>query len=538
MVELLLVPRFAPAATFVGFALAAAVLQVLATIVLGLARVGALEIAAAEGSGYYLLGALGTGLGMLTMWLLRRRALVALAVFVVWQGALVVALAPRTSTLGLAFHGEYVLHHFATFLSAAACVAIGLEWLRLGDLGKLRFVAGTPAVVGALGLLGVHLLDQPGVGGRASEHVSDAMTAVVLLAPVGALAVLWTRAEPSRLRGVAVALMVPLFLRIALAFPESLSGGSVPDGWQFVVMASIVAASAFTYWAFRPSMPPPVRIIVMALAGLATALMYIIYRRGFGQLEDGIGGLAQSLFGFTLPYPNYVSDWKIVVVTFALFFIFSTVYGGLMSTHARGRGLALAMLAVTGIGLSNPQLALMVAAGHLLWLHTLVEGSDAPAAVPPGTPVEDVLRQTADLLALPDPVVLETAKGAVVSVRGDFDGLPIEIRARPGRTGAWSLTLKAGMLGRGRPDVELVPDPTEAGQRPTHAIGRTHRTLGSPRALELVGDPALDALEPFPDVRARFFAAGSEFDFGRDLSELQAKSLDRLVRALADGSVA
>lgn len=534
MVGLPLAPRFAPAATFVGFALAAAVLQVLATIVLGLARVGALEIAAAEGSGYYLLGALGTGLGMLTMWLLRRRVLVAVAVFVVWQGALLVALAPRTSTLGLAFHGEYVLHHFATFLAGAACVAIGVRWLRMRDLGPLRFVAGGPAVVGAVSMLALHLLDQPGLVGRASPALRDGVTAFLLLAPVAALGVLWTRAEPARLRGVSIALMVPLVLRIGLAFPESLSGGSVPDGWQFLVMASVVAAAGFTYWAFRPTMPPPVRIIVMALAGLATALMYIIYRRGFGQLEDGIGGLAQSLFGFTLPYPNYVSDWKIVVVTFALFFIFSTVYGGLMSSDGRDRGLALAMLAVTGIGLSNPQLTLMVAAGHLLWLHTLVEGNGASATASPEAPVEEVLRDAANLLALPDPVVLETAKGAVVSVRGDFDGLPVELRARPGRGGAWSVTLKVGTLGRGRPDVELTPDPTDAGQRPAHAIGRTHRTVGSPRALELIGDGPLDALEPFPDARARFFAAGSEFDFGRDLGALEAATLDRLIRAIAN----
>ena len=58
------------------------------------------------------------------------------------------------------------------------------------------------------------------------------------------------------------------------------------------------------------------------------------------ELEDGIGGLAQSLFGFTLPYPTYVPGWKIIVVTVALFFVFATVYGGLMSWNERVRGLA------------------------------------------------------------------------------------------------------------------------------------------------------------------------------------------------------
>jgi hypothetical protein len=194
--------------------------------------------------------------------------------------------------------------------------------------------------------------------------VTDLTTVIALLSPAVAIGVLWTRAAPRRLAWVSVALLVPVLARIGFALPEGLSGGSVPDVWQSVVMFTVIVAACITFWAFRPEMPKPIRALVMVLSALATTLIYLIYHRGFGELEDGIGGLAQSLFGFVLPYPSYVSVWKILLVTVALFFVFATVYGGLMSWNERVRGLALGLLAITGIGLSNPQLVLMLVAGH------------------------------------------------------------------------------------------------------------------------------------------------------------------------------
>jgi hypothetical protein len=526
-------PRLAPAATFVGFALAAGILQIVATIMLGLASVDALQTAAAEGSGWYVVGALGTGAGLLGLWFLRTRPLIASVVFFVWELTLLLSLAPRTSAVGLAFHGEYILHHFATLLAGAACLSTALDWWRRDELGRPRVVAIVAIAVGSVLLLLVHLLSQPGIAVRLPRAITDGGTALALLAPAIAITVLWRHASPPALRLVTVALLVPVLVRVVFALPEGLSGGSVTDPWQQLVMITIVVAACFTFWAFRPEMPKPVRALVIALSALATTLLYLIYRRGFGELEDGIGGLAQSLFGFTLPYPTYVAGWKIVIVTIALFFVFATVYGGLMSWNERVRGLALGLLAITGIGLSNPQLVLMLVAGHLLWIDTLVDRQGQAEVAGPRQPVEDVLSEAALLLGLPAPVVLETAEGAVVSVRGDLEGTSVDLRARPLHAGRWLMTVRAGVMGRGRPEVELTPEPSSAGERPPHEIGRTHRVRGSVRALEQVGDGALDALVLFADARARFWSAGAEVELGRDLSRLDAAGLDSLVRALA-----
>ncbi len=526
--------RLAPAATFIGFALVAAALQVLATLLLGLAPVDAIQRAAGEGSRLYLIGAFGTGVAMMVLWTLRRRPLLASAVFLTLELGLMLSIVTRTSRLGLAYHGEFILHHFTAFLCAAACISLGWTWSKQARLGPARWIAAGPAFLGGLGLLGVHTLEQPGVEIRLPTEAVETLAAVAVLAPAIALAALWKHTRDARVRVLAIAIQVPLLLRVAMSFPESLTGASVPDGARQWVMLAVIAAALVSFWAFRPDMPRPVRFIVIMLSALATSLLYLVYRRGFGQLEDGIGGLAQSLFGFSLPYPSYVPGWKIITVCLALFCIFSVVYGGLLSWDERIRGLALGLFAVTGIGLSNAQLVLMASAALLLVVHTLLdEGGSETLAAP--FPVEDVLRDAARSVGLPAPVVLETAEGSVVSVRGDLDGSPIDLRARPAKTGTgtWRLTLRAGIMGRGRPNVELTPDRTDAGQRPAHEIARTHRVRGEARVLEDLDDEQLDALTPFATATAKFWDAGIEVELGSDLSGLDGDRLGDLLRASA-----
>jgi hypothetical protein len=298
-------------------------------------------------------------------------------------------------------------------------------------------------------------------------------------------------------------------------------------------MAAVVIAATVTFLGFRPALPLAVRILVITLSGLATAVIYLIYRQGFGELEDGIGGLAQSLFGFSLPYPSYVPVWKVGMVMLALFFIFTTIYSGLMSLDDRERGLGLGLLAVTGLGLSNPQLVLMAAAGHLLLIDTLTREAQSRPQSDPDLPIEAIFGAVAQQFGLPPPVVLENRWGAVVAVRGDVEGTTLDLRARPRRHGGWDLTLRSGMMGRGRADVELLPDASQGGIRPPHAISRTHRVRGSVRALEDRGDAPLDALAPFHEARIRFWSAGVEVEFGRHLTALEPDGLSMLVRALS-----
>ncbi len=529
-------PRLASAATFVGFALVAAAFQVLATLLLGLAPLDAVQRAADEGSRLYIIGALGTTVATFVLWSLRKRPLVASMTFLTLELTLLIALITRTSRLGLAYHGEFILHHFITFLAAAACGSLGWSWLRDRDLGLRRWVAGIPALLGAVGLLAVHVLEQPGLDVRVPEAALQVAMGFALLAPAAALLALWPALDPKQRmpRVLAIAVMVPLLLRIAVGLPSSLTGAPIPDGARTGVMASVVAASAVAFWAFRPQMPRPVRFVVVALSAFLTALLYMVYVHpmGFGKLEDGVGGIAQSLFGFSLPYPTFVAAWRVVMVCVAVFFILTVVYGGLLSWDERLRGLALGLYAVTGIGVSNPQLALMASAALLLVVHSLVRPTaDAErAAESAKVPVEDILRDTADMLGLPTPVVLEDT---VVSVRGTIEGSALDLRARPRRSGGWDVSFKLGVIGRGQPLLELAPSPGTGGVRPPHELGRTHRARGDVRHLEEVDDAQLDALQPFAEAVAKFWDAGIEVELGPDLAQLDAPRLAALLRATA-----
>lgn len=533
--------RLAPAATFVGFALVAAAFQVLATLLLGLAPLEAIQQAADEGSRLYLIGALGTAVATGVLWLLRKRPLAASLVFLTLELTLLVAIIGRTSRLGLAYHGEFILHHFITFLCAAAAVSLGWAWTSDATLGGRRWLAGVPALLGGLGLFAIHVLEQPGLGVRIPPLALQTATGLALTAPVFALVGTWAQHDPRQriARVLAIAVMTPLMLRILVGLPASLTGAPIPDGARGVVMGSVVLAAAVAFWAFRPQMPRPVRFIVIALAAFLTALLYMVYVHplGFGKLEDGVGGIAQSLFGFSLPYPTFVASWRVVLVCIAVFFILSVVYGGLLSWDERLRGLALGLFALTGIGVSNPQLALMASAALLLVVHTLQKTKPAPSAGPT-VPVEDILRDTADLLGLPSPVVLEGAGdagtgGTVVSMRGDLDGTPLDLKARPHDDGNWDVSLRVGVIGRSRPVLELVPSPGGAGARPPHELGRTHRVLGDMRYLEEVDDAQLDALAPFSSARARYWDAGVEIELGRNLSDLDAPRLAALLQSTA-----
>lgn len=527
-------PRLASAATFVGFALVAAAFQVLATLLLGLAPLESVQRAADEGSRMYLIGALGTAVATFVLWSLRKRPLIASLAFLTLELGLLIALVTRTSRLGLAYHGEFILHHFITFLAAAACGSLGSSWIRDRDLGLGRWLAGVPALMGAAGLLAVHVLEQPGVDVRVPPGALQLAMALALLAPPAALVGLWAKLDPKQRlpRILAIAVMVPLVLRIAVGLPASLTGAPIPDGARTVVMAAVVGAAAVAFWSFRPQMPRPIRFIVVALSAFVTALLYMVYVHpmGFGKLEDGVGGIAQSLFGFSLPYPTFVEAWRVVLVCVAVFFILTVVYGGLLSWDERLRGLALGLYAVTGIGVSNPQLALMASAALLLVVHTLVRPSATAEqqAESANVPVEDILRDVADMLGLPSPVVLEDT---VVSVRGAVDGAALDLRARPSRGGGWDVSFTLGVIGRGQPLLELAPSPGTAGARPPHELGRTHRARGDVRYLEDIEDALLDALQPFSSAVTRFWDAGIEVELGPDLGRLDAPRLAALLRS-------
>lgn len=529
--------RAHPTAPVLGaVALLAGVLQVMATVLLGLAPLDDLRAAAAEGAQQYLLGTLATGLGLVVVWFLRRRPLAAAVLLLVWQGAVFWPLRARTSLLGLAFHGEYVLHHFTGLLAAAICVAIGAHWLRRRELGPARLVPGGLAVAGTLALVLAHVLEQPSLGGVVPAWLERSGTAALLLSWGTAVPALWRHLGPPRLRWVAVALWVPFVVRVALSWPEGLAGASVADAGRPVLMIGMVAAAVATFAGFRASPSPPIRTLVLTFSGLATVLLYYFYRHGFGELEAGLGGLAQSLFAFSLPYPSYVPAWKVWGVMLGLFAMFAAAYGGLVTPGQRVRGVALSLLVVTGLGLSTPPLVLMTGAAALLWIDSLSGGGPAAAArTPPPRPMEEILGATAERLGTPGVVMLEGGSGdTLLAVRGEVGEAVLDLRARPGGASeGWEVTLTVGLLGRGRPRMALYPEPGDDGPRPAHLLGRTHRARGEVRRLEHLDDALLDAVQPFPQAVIELWDAGARATLGGELSQLDDERLAALIRELA-----
>ncbi len=510
------------------------ILQVMATVLLGLASIDELRLAAAEGAHDYLLGAIATLLGLGVVWLLRKRPLVAAVVLVLWQGAVFWPLHARTSALGLAFHGEYVLHHFTGLVAAATCIAIGTHWVRRTDLGRARLVPAALCIAGTLALVLAHVLEQPSLGVGAVPWLERGGAAALLLAWGSAVVGLWPRLGPPRLRLVAAALLLPYLVRVAFAWPDGLAGASVDDAGRPFLMAAMLVASLTTFALFRPNVAHSVRALVLAFSGLATVMLYYFYRHGFGELEAGLGGLAQSMFAFSLPYPTYVAPWQVWGVMLGMFAMFSAAYTGLVGPGQRVRGVALALLVVTGLGLSTPPLVMMTAAAALVWLDSLTgDTANAVSGRPPKAPMAEILEALAQRLGAPGLVVLDEGKKAVLAVRGDVGDVPLDLRARAAAGDQWAVTISVGMLGRGRPDLALLPHRGDDGHRPAHLLGRTHHARGRVRDLELLDDPLFDALLPFVDARVELWPAGTKVRLGRDLSGLDVERLTELVRQLA-----
>ena len=530
-------PRLASAPVLCGFALLAGLLQIVASIQLGMARVAALQLAAVEGSMPYVLGTLAVLSGLAVVWVLRRRFLLAAGVFVLWQGAVLVPLRARTTSLGLSYHGEYILHHFTALLAAATVCVVVWGWAQRRELGRARLAPVALGGVAALMLLSAHVWREPGVVGEPPAWVHSVGTATALAAWAAAIATLWGRLGPLRIRVVSVALLLPFVLRIAWSWPEGLVGASVFDAGRPWLMALMVAAALVTFVGFRPRMPPAYVGLVSGLAGILTVILYVAYKHRFGDYEAGLGGLVQSVFAFTPPYPTYVASWKVIAVMLGLFGIVSAAYAGLITPGERARGVALALLLTAGLGLATPALALMTLAAALTWLDA---GTHEPAGggivKPAPTAVDKTLEAIADALTLPPPIVLESEGGMTVAVRGEVEDIVIDLRARPtGHTadGAWDVELLIGVLGRSRPTLEFVSDPTGGGRRPSHALGSTHRFRGSDREAEALDDALLDALLPFAGAHTELWSDGSRVRFGHDLSAFDCQRVAALARALA-----
>ena len=520
-------PRQA-AATLAAFALIGGLLQILASVVLGMARLDALTLASQEGPLFYVLAALAVAIGVIALWALRRKPIIAAVCFIVWQVAILWPLSKRMSTLGLARHAEFILHHFLALLCALACLLLAWAVVRDSERRGWSWLVAAATVTAVFAGLTAHVA-------LAQDAARLGVVAHGIMTSAGLLAIaVWTgvelaRAPRSPSRWAALALVLPLMVRFATAGPTALANAPVPYGFRGAFVILLVASAVALTVLLRPRPPRGAAITMSALAALTTATLYLVYRSKFGEVEDGLGGLAQSILGFTPPYPEYLSNVSIVTVMLGGFLALQTAGGSMTSNDARDRGIGLSLVLVAGVGWSNPQLVFMSMAGALLFLSDLDE---LPAlAKPPSQSVADVLAEVAARLGLRGGDVSAVRGGVMLhALRGEVQGVTVDIRAHVGQ-GAPRIGARIGLVPRSRPEVGLQP--SKVGEAPTHAIGRTHRIFGAPRRLELYGDDLLDTALPFATLRLGLWPAGAEFDLGSDLSKLDGPTLERLIRALA-----
>lgn len=497
----------------------AGLLQLISGVALGLATPEALHRAAREGPRVYILAVLALAACGLLASLLRARPRLAIGLglagpviagLVLWLG--------KITRLGLAYHGEFILHHFLTLLCAAICLVIPLQWLRDAKLGRLRWLPAGPAAAGAALLLTEHLI---AADAEFTGPIGQVGTALSLVTWPVALAALWPTLGPTRLRLWLLATAAPATVRVVLGGAGALMGVPLGLAAAAPIMTAVVLASVAGMILLRPQIDAVLRFLVTLGAGVMTLGLYRVYLQRFGDLKGDLGGLVRSLFGFDLPYPGYVPAWKLSAAMLGLFVLLATLSGALISSRDHTRGLGLAIMITAGLGLGSPQLALMLTAGYLVLLDATAGSPPDPAEVvtAPPVPVATTLGELAERLGLPAPVSLEQADGRVLSLRGELKRSALQLRARERRRG-WTVELTLGVPGRGRPEVELIPD--EGG----------HRVVGNTRRLKSLPEELLIALADHPTHHTRLWPGGVQVEFGRQLSGINVDHLARLLAQL------
>jgi len=496
-----------------SIALVAGLLQIIASVALGMAKLDAFTAASIERPLMYMALAVLVAAAVGSIWLVRERQNIALALGLIWPAGLWFGLRGKLSGLGLAYHGEFILHHFSAVLALALAGIVPLIWARDRRLGPARWLPALFALPGALALGLAHVGKLPGAPAAwALPTLAIVGGALLLMAWPLSVGLFWTRLGPPERRPIAAILLLPVLVRLGFVGAPGIAGELVPDHAIPWLGGAIVVTSVLTLLLLRPRLERWVLVVVGTICLIGSMFFYYLYQHGFGELEDGLSGLLQSLFGFQIPYPSYVDEVRSAALMMGLFFVFVTVYASLVSTEDRTRGIALGLMVIAGLGFSSPHLVLMLGAGALLFVETLlpgaafrelrgaggVEGALAglDGAERPAIEVASMIKLAESLaerlVGLEGAVVAESKHGTAIAVRGSLDEVPIKLVMRISPKEA-QFELTAGRVGT-QLLFELIPDSGQGGARPEHPISRTHRALGNLRALGELSDHPLDAL--------------------------------------------
>ena len=516
-----------PSATIqlVTVAVIVGVAQVVASVVLSLAKPEALALAAAEGPIIYVLGISGVAAAWLVAWLLRLRLVLALALGVVGTVVIIAASVSSGSTLGLIYFGELLIHHFLALLAVAICVRVARNIFVDPELGGLRRLPLLLVGLGGALLLAQHVLSLAAFGlqGLELEFVWRLGSASSLLAIAVTWVLLWPLYSGSD-RLLSVCLLAPLAVRIAIGGAAGLSGAVPGVSAAMPMMIAITTAGIAAFLLLGKRVDVFARVLSLLAGGLVSYRLDGVYQGpNFQFYEERLGGLVRSIVGFELPYPSFVAGWKIATATVAIFTFTAAITAALLDRSQRARAWVLALVVVAGWGLTTPQLLLMQVAGSLVLLACLREGpvvAVQPVRCPPPEEPERVFAELAERLSLPAPVVIEEPVETLLALRGEHRQSALDLRARTADHLHWVVVLACGVLGRGRPDAEVLPD--RGG----------HRLRGDLRRVGGEESGILAALSAFPTATARFWGAGCEVELGDDLTRLRAASLEALIRAI------
>jgi hypothetical protein len=535
-----------------AIALIAGLLQVVASVALGMAKLDAFVLASAERPFMYMVVAALVTAAVGSVWMVRERPPVAVALTVLWPAGLWFGLRHKLTGLGLAYHGEFILHHFSGVLALVLAVMVPLAWAREPKLGRLRWLPLVFTIPGALLLALAHAGKLPNAPTAwATPSLAILGGALLLLAWPVAVGLFWTRLGPAERRPIAVVLLLPVLVRLGFVGAPGLAGELVPAHAIPWLGSAIVLTSVVTLLLLRPRLERWVLVVVGLICLVGSMFFYYLYQHGFGELEDGLAGLLQSLFGFQVPYPSYVDELRSAVLMMGLFFVFVTVYASLVSAEDRVRGIALGLMVIAGLGFSSPHLVLMLGAGALLFIDTLLPGApyrevgrggiegalagldleDRPSTDARVGEMRALLEGLVERMpSLEGPTVVESAGATLVAIRGSLGTCPVNLRARIGPTETRT-ELTVGTIGADKPLFSLVPDIGNTGIRPAHRIAQSHRIEGDARAVEQLGDALLDALNSFPSARYRAWLAGAQVDLGPKVSQVRVDDLEALIRA-------
>jgi len=519
--------------------LIAGIVQLFAVVHLGRWSERQLYGAALEGPGLYILVVAGLLAAIaVTRWLWfhpRRTREIAGAATIVVLGLAAWWLYPRISWRGCVYHGEFILHHFLVICSALVGWSLCRAWIRSRQLGRWRFVGPVAGAFGIAVMLGAHLASLPRLTLTIPSLLVMIGVGAIVAAPLLALASLpglgsWKR------RAVAGLVVLPILVRVVLAGPSGLLGGLVAGSLVPYLLASLGLCVVAAWRLPGRAAGRGTRLYLGILAAGTTYFLYSMYSKKYGFVEADLASLGHSLFGFDLPYPDYIPLWAMLACGAGFTALLTAAWESIVISERRAQGLALGLLCIAGLGLSSPQVVLMSSLGGLLLVHSLSGHPETVATRKPAAtaiPLPKILDTLGEKLDLGEVVSLAQPAYTLLSLRGEVSGTAIRLQARTPDETNWQLELEVGVIGRCEPQCELRPG-RRGREHAIDILAATHRLFGDPRDLERFPPALFDHLAEFPDSAFSIWPGGFRVVFGADLQAFDSARGQQMIELLVE----